>query len=254
MTGTGTGSEAKSTAPETGSSADQLAEALDLMRTATTRLLGDTMTVSDADWRGPSSLPNWSRGHVATHIARHADALVRLCRWARSGRPESMYASPESRDVEIEAGAGRSGLELQVDLDTTADHLVAAFDQVGEADAWDAPIEMRGGLRVVPRLLPLARLTEVVLHHVDLDIGFGIDDIDETAAAWLLEWSAFRLRQRDEFPRLELTSPSGLEITIGSSGAARQVRGSNARLLGWLTSRCAPGAVEGTGGLRLPPF
>ena len=242
------------TSTQTDASGDRLAEARVLMRDATTALLGHTIAVSDGDWGRPSRLPNWSRGHVATHVARQADALVRLCRWARTGHPESMYVSHQQRDEEIESGAGRSGLELQVDLDATAEALTAAFDEVATADAWDAPVEMRGGLRAVPRLLPLARLTEVVLHHVDLDIGFGIDDVDETTAAWLLEWSAFRLRQRDEFPSLELSSTGGQSIRVGSSGAPRAVRGSNARLLGWLTGRCPPSAVDGAGTLRLPPF
>ena len=146
------------------------------------------------------------------------------------------------------------GLELQIDLDTTSGPAGGRVRPGGrgrrpgcrDRDARRAD----GGTR----LLPLARLTEVALHHVDLDVGYGVDDIDEKTAAWLLEWSAFRLRQRDEFPRLELTSTSGHGITVGSSGKARQVRGSNARLLGWLTSRCAPSAVEGAGTLRLPPF
>ena len=59
------------------------------------------------------------------------------------------------------------------------------------------------------RLLPLARLLEVVVHHVDLDIGFEFADIENTTAEWLLEWSAFRVRSREEFPRLDLTSDSG---------------------------------------------
>ena len=57
-----------------------------LVNGATQRLLGDTIRVSDEDWRGPSRLPGWTRGHVASHIARHADGMVRLTEWARSGR------------------------------------------------------------------------------------------------------------------------------------------------------------------------
>lgn len=238
----------------TGPAATQLAHALDLVRTSTARLLGGTITVSDGDWRGPSRLPAWTRGHVATHLARHADAVVRLCGWARTGVPEPMYASTQARDTEIEAGAGRSGLQLQIDLDTTSGRLSEAFDAVDQAGAWDESVELRGGLTAVARLLPLARLTEVELHHVDLGIGYEVDDIDETTAAWLLEWSAYRLRRRDEFPRLELTSPSGLTIAIGNSGVPLPVRGSNARLLGWLTGRGTPSTVQGAGDLRLPPF
>ena len=48
-----------------------------LVRTTTPRLLGDTILVADEQWRAPSRLPDWTRGHVATHIARHADGLYR---------------------------------------------------------------------------------------------------------------------------------------------------------------------------------
>ena len=137
-----------------------------------------------------------------------------------------MYASPQVREDEIEQGADRTGLQLQVDLDTSAESLTEGFASLDQADpaddgsggAWDTEVELRGGQRVVARLLPLARLTEVVLHHVDLDIGFEVTDVDDETAEWLLEWSAYRLGARDEFPRLELVSDTGFHTTLGSSG------------------------------------
>ena len=241
-------------APASDPKAAQLAETRELLRTATARLLGDTISVADDAWRAPSRLPQWSRGHVATHVARHADALLRLTEWARTGERRPMYASGAQRDEEIEAGSGRRGVELQVDLDTTAERLEAAFAGLDESTSWDVRVEMRGGLQVPSRMLPLARLTEVVIHHVDLDVGFEVSDIDETIAAWLLEWSAFRLRNRDEFPRLDLTSNSGLRIAVGSSGRPIAVRGTNAQLLGWLTSRSPGSSVSGAADLVLPSF
>ena len=105
-------------------------------------------------------------------------ALCRLAQWARTGERQDMYASPEHRASEIEAGSGRSGLDLQIDLDTSAGRLGSAFEELDGADAWDAVVEMRGGVQVPARLLPLARLLEVTIHHVDLDIGYEINDID----------------------------------------------------------------------------
>ncbi len=237
-------------------SADAAAEELDRLRglvtTATQRLLGDTIEVSDEDWNAPSRLPEWSRSHVATHLARQADALTRLTEWARTGERQPMYASPEQRTAEIEAGAGRSGLDLQIDLDTSAGRLTEGFEALDHVEAWDAVVELRGGLQVPARLLPLARLLEVVIHHVDLDVGYEISDIDAQTAEWLLEWCAFRLRDRDEFPRLELTSESGLQISVGSAGEPIPIRGTSAYLLGWLMNRTDASAVEGDHGLQLP--
>jgi maleylpyruvate isomerase len=233
--------------------ATQLETLRGLVRTATQRLLGDTILVTDEQWRTPSRLPDWTRGHVATHIARHADAVCRLTEWARTGQRQDMYSSPEHRAAEIEAGAGRSGLELQIDMDTSAGRLSSAFDELDD-DAWDAVVEMSRGLQVPARLLPLARLLEVVIHHVDLDVGYEITDIDNQTAEWLLEWSAFRLRDREGFPKLQLTSDSGGTSAVGSVGEPVPISGSSANLLGWLLGRADASAISGGNGLRLPAF
>ena len=47
-----------------------------------------------AQLAGPSRLPGWTRGHVLSHLARNADALVNLLTWARTGTEARMYASP----------------------------------------------------------------------------------------------------------------------------------------------------------------
>jgi maleylpyruvate isomerase len=241
------------TAP-TASAAEQLETVRLLVAQATHRMLGDTIGVSDEDWRRPSRLPDWTRAHVATHLARQADGIGRLTHWARTGERQDMYSSADQRESDIEAGAGRTGLELQVDLDTSAGRLAQAFDALDQADAWDAVVEMRGGMQVPARLLPLARLLEVVIHHVDLDVGFDVGDIDQQTAEWLLEWCAFRLRGRDEFPRLVLTSDSGFTIHLGSSGEPRPVTGSSSSLLGWLMNRVDSSAVDGGDELHLPAF
>jgi maleylpyruvate isomerase len=113
---------------------------------------------------------------------------------------------------------------------------------------------MSRGLQAPARLLPLARLLEVVIHHVDLDVGFQITDIDNQTAEWLLEWCAFRLRDREEFPRLQLTSDSGVTTAVGSPSEAVLVSGSSANLLGWLLGRTDASAVTGAADLRLPAF
>ena len=110
------------------------------------------------------------------------------------------------------------------------------------------------GCKLSARLLPLPRLLEVVIHHVDLDIGYEITDIDTQTAEWLLEWCAFRLQNRDDFPELQLTSDSGITLTLGSVGEPIAVTGSSANLLGWLMSRTDTSAVTGGSGLRLPAF
>jgi maleylpyruvate isomerase len=165
-----------------------------------------------------------------------------------------MYPSSEQRDADIEAGAGRSGLDLQIDLDTSAGRLGAAFEALDAGGGWDSRVELRGGVQAPARSLPLARLMEVVLHHVDLDVGFGIDDVDPTTAEWVLEWSAFRVRARPEYPALLLVADSGFRLHVGSAAEPREVSGSSPRLLGWLTRRGGAEAVSGADGIELPAF
>jgi maleylpyruvate isomerase len=223
-----------------------------LVRHATQQLLGDTIAVSDDDWRAPSRLPDWTRGHVATHLARQADGMGRLVEWARTGERNPMYASPEQRTSEIQEGAGRSGLELQIDLDTSAGRLAAGFEALDAADRWDAIVELRDATPVPARLLPLSRLLEVTIHHVDLDIGYEVEHIDQQTAEWLLEWCAYRFRSKEDFPRLTLTSDSGFAVHVGKSGEPRQVSGTSPNLLGWLMNRVDSSAVTGANGLTVP--
>ena len=214
-----------------------------LVTTATQRLLGDTIAVSDEDWRAPSRLPEWTRGHVATHLARQADGMVRLAEWARTGERQEMYASPEHREAEIEDGAGRSGLELQIDLDTSAGRLTEAFEALDEAGLGrhrrDARRPAGAGSAAAPG--PAARGGDPPCRSRHRLRG---PRHRRPTAEWLLEWCAFRLRNRDEFPRLDLISDSGFTITVGSAGEPITISGTSANLLGWLMNRVDASAVQ----------
>lgn len=238
--------------------ADPAASSLETVRglvtTATQHLLGGTISITDEEWNAPSGLPGWTRGHVATHLARNADALARLTEWARTGVRQNMYASKEQRNTDIESGAGRSGLDIQIDLDTSAGRLGDAFDQLDDAHtadktSWDNEVELRAGTVIKARVVPLARLNEVVLHHVDLQVGYGIDDVETSTAEWLLEWCASRLK--DGLPNIRLVSDSGFTLNLGDASAT-EVSGTSQRLLGWLSGRTDPAQLTGTEGLTVP--
>ena len=47
-------------------------------------LRGMLTRMGDEAFAKPSSLPNWTRAHVLTHVARNADALINLLTWARN--------------------------------------------------------------------------------------------------------------------------------------------------------------------------
>lgn len=222
------------------------------VQTTTHRLLGDTISITDEGWHAPSLLPGWSRGHVASHLARNADALTRMVDGAVRGEQVPMYADDTQRDREIEQGADRGSLDLQIDLDTSAQKLTVAFDSVSD-DRWDTTVTMRGGAVKPLRALPLARLAEVVLHHLDLDCGFTVADLDADTAGWVMDWTIARIGGRPDAPSLALTADDGHHWQLGSGGP--ELRGSTAALLTWLAGRNPDATgVLGADGLTAPSF
>ncbi|HSN42458.1 MAG TPA: maleylpyruvate isomerase family mycothiol-dependent enzyme [Propionibacteriaceae bacterium] len=218
---------------------------------ATQSLLGDTIRISEQAWHEPSRLPGWTRAHVATHLARNADAVAHVITGYLSGIPTRLYGSDQARDHDIEVGADRDGLSLQIDLDTSAGELKRVFDLLPPES--DAVIRLMRGIRLPLTLLPLARLHEVVLHHIDLDCGFLIDDVDAEIARWLLEWAAFRIGQDPTHPALNLHSASGFAAVVGGLGEPVDVWGPDNRLLGWLTGRADRDGLVGAPDMTFPP-
>ncbi len=203
---------------------------------STQHLLGDTIALSEQAWQEPSRLAGWTRAHVASHLARNADALVRAVDAVLMGRRGLMYHSDEDRDLAIERGSERSGLDLQIDLDTSAGRLQRRLN-VLESVPVDLTVELIPGALFRVQLLPLIRLNEVVQHHIDLDCGFEVDNLDPMIADWLLAWNALGIN--DSFPRpIQLVADSGQVLDIGPTSAQPEViSGSAALLLGWLTGR-----------------
>ena len=146
---------------------------LEEMVVATTRYLGALTVLTDDDIRAPSQLPGWSRGHVVTHLARNADALCNLVRWAETGVETPMYPSQQQRDADIDAGAVRSAHDLRVDSSASAGRFLQAMNEL-DVRHQDAPVSrMAGGPTFPARDIALLRRIEVEVHHADLDIGFS---------------------------------------------------------------------------------
>ncbi len=206
---------------------------------ATQRLLGNTITLSEQAWQEPSRLTGWTRAHVATHVARNAEAFVRAVDAVLLGRRGLMYDTDEDRDLAIERGSERSGLDQQIDLDTTAGRLNRRFNVLEQMPV-DLMVELRPGELFRAGLLPLIRLNEVVLHHVDLDCGFEVSQVDPVIARWLLEWNALDAIRDDALPAVRLLSDSGFTVDLGPAGSTTLVEGTDAVLLGWLTGRLNP--------------
>ncbi len=140
------------------------------VREATDRLLAATGKLDNAAVAQPSRLPGWTRGHVLAHVARNADALVNVL----EGRP--MYADARVRDAGIEQGAPRP---LAAQLEDVRDS-AARFQETAAAPAdWSRTVALRNGVTDAASRIPFRRLVEVELHHVDLGVGYELEDLPE---------------------------------------------------------------------------
>jgi maleylpyruvate isomerase len=136
------------------------------------RLLEHLDGLTDAQARAPSLLPEWSVGHVLTHLARNAEGFLRMLAGASRGEVAEMYpAGLDGRQADIEAGAGRDAAALVADVRDTIYRLEGQWAGMS-AEAWAG--EGVGVFGPVPIAdIPFRRWREVEVHHADLGLGYG---------------------------------------------------------------------------------
>jgi maleylpyruvate isomerase len=198
--------------------------------------LAQVAALSDDDLAAPSRLPGWSRAHVAGHLARNADALGNLLRWAETGEPTPMYTSTEQRAEGIEETAAQAPDALRADLDAASARLVAAVDALPD-DAWDAEVRTASGRAVPASEVPWMRVRETWVHVVDLDAGASFaDHPDDVVAALLAEVAGWPSLQAAD-PALAIRAEDlDRSWTLGE-GEPVEVSGPASALLGWLSGR-----------------
>ncbi len=213
-----------------------VADAVSAMTASTGTLQRTISGLADDQVTQPSLLPGWTRGHVLTHVARNADALVNLATWARTGTETPMYVSREQRDADIEAGAGRSAHELVDDVARSADRLLAALTDLSD-DQWRTTL--RWGWRdreASAARLPALRRVEVEIHHVDLDLDYTLAHLPEDLVEELLADCVAEFSARDDIEGFVLTANDDEgRWTVGDGGP--EITGTPPSLLGWLLGR-----------------
>ncbi len=218
------------------------------VRDATERLLSAAVKLDDAAVTEPSRLPGWTRGHVLAHLARNADALVNVLQ----GRP--MYISAEARDADIERDAPRP---LDVQLADVRDS-AARFQEAGAVPAdWSRTVELRGGVTDSASRVPFRRWVEVELHHVDLGIGYELEDLPEEFVEREIDFLAARFTGHADVPPTRLTNGTRAWSTGREADAPDvTVTGSRPDLLGWLAGRRDGSGLTADGGPlpALPPL
>jgi maleylpyruvate isomerase len=240
------------------------AQALRVVEEGTGRFIATVDGLTEEELRGPSLCEGWTRGHVATHVARNAEGLVNLLTWARTGQEVRMYPSAEARNAAIEAGSGRPRAELVADLRATAGRFAEAVAAV-PPERWDAPVEWRTGVTRPARAVLFSRRQEVEIHHVDLDAGYTPAHWDPGFVTEQLDRVSRDFSAREGVPAmvLEATDSETGQVSaavstwrIAGAGSPISVTGPRAALLAWLIGRSkGDGLVVAEGSLpTLPPW
>lgn len=220
---------------------------VDWMRAGTAVLLDACGQLDDTDPGRPSALSGWTRGHVLAHLAQNANALLNLLSWARTGVITPMYASPQARAGDIEAGATLTMPALLSGLRVTAAKLDQAVTTL-PAQAWPATITTASGREAPASIVPWMRVREVWVHAIDLDLGLGFSDIPDDIGRALIDDMAALMSPRVDGPAFAVrpgaaAGAAAAPIVVGAGLPSREVAGSTADLTAWLSGRATPAAL-----------
>jgi maleylpyruvate isomerase len=215
-------------------------------------LRGLMSRMGDEAFAAPSALPGWSRAHLLTHVARNADAMIRLLSWARTGVPNPGYSSEEQRGADIEAGAGREPAVIREDVISSSDRLAQVVRDMPER-AWSAKVTSRQGARITASDIPWARAREMWIHAVDLDVGASFADIPGPMLAELVDDVVADFTIRPGCPGLRLVATDlGRGWAMGDDPDPDEVRGPAAGLAAWLVGRSTGRDLRTVDGARPP--
>ncbi len=121
----------------------------------------------------PSLLPNWTVGHVLTHIARNAEGCRNML---YSGL---MYPGGiPQRNADIEVGALRSFAQQVAHIRATADDFERTLTALTDEQWAGEAIAPFGTVKVAE--VPLRRWREVEVHRFDLGLGYTWQDLPDT--------------------------------------------------------------------------
>jgi len=209
---------------------------LEALESSTASLLRSLEDLDNDEVRAASLLPGWSRGHVLTHLARNADAMVNLVSWAHTGTETPMYASRDKRDADITSGAVRSAAALRADVRESHEQLLQAMAELSD-EQWATSIRWRAsGTAGAARAIPTLRRTEVEIHHVDLDLAYTLAHLPEDFVEHLLTEVTADFSGRDDVPGMVLVGNEDEgRWTVEPGGA--ELTGPPPSLLGYLLGR-----------------
>ncbi|WP_432557560.1 maleylpyruvate isomerase family mycothiol-dependent enzyme [Granulicoccus sp. GXG6511] len=211
---------------------------LNRLERETGMIMATIESLTDNEMAAPSHAEGWTRADVVAHLVGNARALGRLIDWAVTGNKQAMYSSMEERNAEIAELAALPPAELKQKMREANAGFAKAADQLRAGKLGAEEVEMASG-PVNPYLLPAYRISEIIVHHYDLDTLWGIDEADIDALEDALDLAVARIQKRDDYPGLQIETDEGESYTVGSGGPT--LKGGRDAVLGWITR----GTTEG---------
>lgn len=199
-----------------------------------------------------SLLPDWSRGHVLSHLANNARGLSNLIDWALTGVQKDMYVSVEQRGLDIENDAKRPGTEIIADFLEQTKVFAANLDRLIAGPLLAEEVVMGNGSQIHPHEITTLRERELLVHLVDLGLDYTSED-------WTFDFSIKTLKsvsngKRKEPVRFRLLI-AGDHTWTGDQNAMMDIFGSPQDLAAWLMGREPIGKLVTSDGTALgkPP-
>jgi len=190
--------------------------------------------LSNEDVAADSLLPDWSRGHVLSHLANNARGLSNLVEWALTGVQKDMYVSVEQRAIDIENDAKRPGKEIVADFLEQSKIFAVNLDRLVAGPLLSEEIVLGNGSHVHPHEITTLRERELLVHLVDLGLGYKAND-------WTLPWSIKTLKsisagKRKEPVKFRLLIAGDHTWTMDQNGMT-DIFGTPQSLAAWLMGR-----------------
>ena len=177
-------------------SAAHLPGDLNRLTRETGMLLATVDSLTDDEFAAPSKCGGWTRAHVVAHLALGADAMGNMITWGTTGVETPPYVSWDARNADIENLAEKSPAEIKAALHTAvkdfADKAATLKDGL-KAET----VQTAGGADITPYAVPALRISEVIIHHADLDTVWGLEEADIDALEDTLELVVDRVSAKE---------------------------------------------------------
>jgi maleylpyruvate isomerase len=204
--------------------------------------------LDDDTVHAPSALPSWTRAHLLSHVARNADGLGNLLKWAKTGVETPMYATATAREEGIEAGASRNVAEIAADVVDSGNRFTDLAVSLPD-EAWAAELRDRLGRPITGEGVLRKRLSEASIHLADLDLGYDFGRVAE------LLGPEFEAVVSGAIASYGGDLPSVLLVAVGSDGTRHEWRmgtgtpvtltGAPGDVLAWITGRGDGSTLDG---------